>query len=714
MGFTEVIIILLFTIVVSNIVDSAFPTIPLPLILIVFGAALSLSPLGYGLKLEPDIFMALLVAPLLFRESEESDFRALWSARKQVVLMAFLLVFITVFAVGFSVHAIVPSVPLAACFALGAILGPTDAIAVSSMSSRVDIDDGIKTILKGEGLINDASGVIAFRFAVAAMLTGYFSFWHAAGDFLLVSVGGFVAGLIIVQLKLSVIERLKRLDIRSNSAFMILEVLTPFICYLVAETVGVSGVIAAVIAGIRQSLHVERADRYQAEFGIFKKSIWEMLQAAFNSIVFLLLGLQLPGIVTDVYQLPGIRLTHAFLIGLFATVLVLAVRFVSSLVFSGTVLSDAAGAEISRAGDIPECGPKDEDCSRLSKLRKSAAVMKHSLILTLSGVKGTVSLATAFSLPWYFSNSEGFPQRPFLLLVTATVIILSLLIAVVVLPFIAKRRDEGARENEKRIEVLDEVLGELRSDSEAYSSAVVLNVTMRIKELAREDMKMKERRELRNLRRRAYEIECGLIRKRHEAGEMTDNEYEIYSRILAVMHRLISKPFFGGMGMRGVFFRGMDLADRETQKRRGPKIFGRRDKLIAELAEAMEPVKCTFWDNTSIIIEELRAQSGEGSSEIVSEVIAERIDMGNRIVSGIFGGSAGADFHEDYDRELLKCFALERTIIGRFEAVGKLSVDEADAMRVEVNMLETYIIEDKRHANIMRLLMGRRKNSRKG
>jgi CPA1 family monovalent cation:H+ antiporter len=688
MGFTEIVIVLLLTIVVSNIVDSAFPRLPLPLILIVFGVLLSLSPLHMTLELESDVFMALLIAPLLFRDAEDADFRALWKARKQVVLMAFLLVFITVFAVGFSVHAVMPTIPLAACFALGAILGPTDAIAVISISSRIELDSGIMAILKGEGLINDASGVIAFRFAVAALLTGSFSLGAAILDFFIVSIGGFIAGFIIVNLKLSIIDKLKRLEIRSNAAFMLVEILTPFICYLAAEVIGVSGIIAAVTAGIIQSLHIDRVDRYQAEFGIFKKSIWEMLTTAFSSIVFLLLGIQLPEIVREVYIFPATSMPFTILIGLFATVLVLGVRFISSLILSGEVISEAAQMS---EGDISG----DSVSERRRKLRHIGSIMKHSLSLTLSGVKGTISLAMAFSLPLYINANINFPQRPFLLFVTATVIIVSLLIAVIVLPFIAKKSASAARPNEKRIKVLNKVLDELKSDSETYSNAIVMNVNMRIKELAREDMKPKERRELHRLREIEYRVEKDLIDEKYDAGEMSEQDYHIYLRIIVVMHIMMRRRIFGGIGMRQIFFRNLEKR-KETD---------RHDSIIANIDESLNSVKNIFWENTSFIIEELRAQEGESSHAAISEVVAERIEIVNRIVSGIFGENAGSQFHGDYDRRLLKCYALERTIIERCEQSGELDSDEADNMRIEVNMLETFTIEDKHKAvNIARML----------
>jgi hypothetical protein len=164
----------------------------------------------------------------------------------------------------------------------------------------------------------------------------------------------------------------------------------------------------------------------------------------------------------------------------------------------------------------------------------------------------------------------------------------------------------------------------------------------------------------------------------------------------------MNRPLIGEIGLRAAFFRGLE--DGDIGGGDDSRATRRRSEFIASMGESMNSVKRIFWDNTSFIIDELRAQSGENLSEAVSEVVAERIDMANRIVSSAFGGDVGADFHEDYDRELLKCFALERSVIDSCEAAGEIESDEADAMRVEVNMIETYIIEDKRRANIVRLL----------
>jgi CPA1 family monovalent cation:H+ antiporter len=450
MDTTQLLVVILFAIALSHIADSAFPHLPLPLIQIGVGMLLSFTPIGGVVTLEPGLFMALLVAPILFREAEEADMPTMIKLAKPIIFMAFALVFITVFAVGFSVHALMPTVPLAACFALGAILGPTDAIAVTSLGSRVNIGPRIMALLKGEGLINDASGVISFNFAVAALITGSFSLLHASAELAIECVGGALIGIVLASLKIWAVQHLRRMQMKSSAAYMLLEMLMPFICYLAAEAIGVSGIIAAVAAGSRSAFSPHRNTIFDAQLAQFTKSLWEMMLACFNALVFLLLGMQLPAIVKTVIDSEAFSVPFGIAIGASATGILLCVRFLSVLI----VTHKGTG-------------------------------LRNRVILTLSGVKGTVSLATAFSLPLFVADG-AFAFRDMLLFVTATAIILSLLIAVIVIPLIA-RKGEVKDMTSKYVHILKHARDMLDAD-EADSRAkelVIGNIDMRISDITK-------------------------------------------------------------------------------------------------------------------------------------------------------------------------------------------------------------------------------------
>jgi CPA1 family monovalent cation:H+ antiporter len=679
---TTIIIILLLATVVSNLVDSLFPKLPLPLIQIAVGALLILTPLEGDIQLNPRVFMGFLVAPILFREAEEADLLALWRMRRQVIAMAFLLVFVTVVGVGFSVHALVSAIPLAACFALGAILGPTDAIAVNSLSGRISVDAGILSILKGEGLINDASGVISFHFAVAAMLGGTFAIGEASLDFLIECVGGLVCGLVIAVIKETVISRLRHMQIHSTSTFMIIELLMPFISYLAAESFGVSGIIAAVTAGTRSALKITRIEMFEAEFSLLKKSLWEMLMVTFNSLVFLLLGFQLPGVARAIIESSEYSLPFAIGVGALATFILLAVRF------AGTILL-ASGAVAN--------GIKNR--------------LKNSFILTLSGVKGTVSLAVAFSLPYTISDGVIFEQRPLLLFVTATAIILSLLLAVIILPFVTPKREISKR-NANHIMVINEVLNRLAQDDGEYVGAAIRMYKKRVKDLEHEDYGHKEKQQLRSLRGYIFRLESDLIDEQVTTGALSHHDASVYNKILHAMSYLQEKPTIGRLNMRygelGKDLMDGDLASAGRELIAGEATGKRREReQQLEALKQMEAKKLQdiFWKNTSAVLEALDAMRDRYPDELIAEVVEERIELTGQIMEGVYGSAVRARMHDEYDTELVKAFELERKVVAQFYKEGKLDDASADQIRIDINTLESYTMEQRHSDDVIRALV---------
>jgi CPA1 family monovalent cation:H+ antiporter len=705
MEFTTTIIILLLAIVISNLLDKTFPGLPLPLIQIVCGVLLALTPFAGEMELNPHVFMMLLVAPILFREAEDADLVALWRVRKQVILFAFLLVFLTVVAIGLSVHWMTPAVPLAACFALGAILGPTDAIAVTSISSRVTLDKKLMTTLKGEGLINDASGVISFNFAVAALLTGSFSLVNASLRFLLVCAGGLVAGLLLVALKESVTGFLRKSSVHSTPTFMMIEILTPFLCYLLAEAVQVSGIIAAVAAGTRQAIRFHRAERFDAELGVFKKFFWEMLLMSFNAIVFLLLGLQLPGVVRAIIESQDYGIGFTLLLSLFVTAILLGVRFAGVLLL---------------ARDVTGSGIRN--------------TLRDSLILTLSGVKGTVSLATAFSLPLMIGNAD-FVQRPLLLFITAAVIIFSLLLAVGLLPFLAKA-PVISHQNAAHIAVLNDVVTAITQEGGRHTSAVVVSLRSRIRELENQDFGHKEKKDAKALRALALRSELAFVQARYEQGEVRDEVYQLYLRILENIYGASAHRAFQEAGiqlqsthpLRFWFFLGRWIKMHKMNRKGDP----RGDMPSEETCEKMpaEPgamdavpesgphhhwdpaeLQQFFWENTDRVIATLEGQKGEKSEVVIGHFIEERLELSSKLTDDLREGIGPRRLLEVYDRELLRGFELERAIIKNYEAEGRISMDEADKMRIDVNLIESYMLED-RHENPLKKLLSKAEKKR--
>ncbi|MDR1798126.1 MAG: sodium:proton antiporter [Clostridiales Family XIII bacterium] len=670
MELTTFIMILVVAIVFSNLLDSAFPKFPLPLVQIGCGVLIALTPLETRMTINPELFMGLLVAPLLFRESEEADMLALWKIRKTVVFMVFGLVFATVFVIGFAVHELVPAIPLAACFCLGAVLGPTDAIAVSSVSNRIEIPDRIMHILKGEFLINDASGVISFNFAALALVTGSFSLLDAGLAFLVLCAGGFAVGFVIALVKRAGMQALKRGGIHSTAAFMLIEILTPFLSFFLAEEIGVSGIIAAVTAGSMQAFGLRKLEMFEAEFSTLKKSIWEMITVVFNSFIFILLGLQLPSIIRNVTEIPAYSIGFAMLVGLFATGVLFAVRFV------GVVFG---------ARDIREK-------SQVEKLRSWA-------ILTLSGVKGTVSLATAFSLPLAFASGKVFVHRDFLLFVTSCAIIYSLVISTLLLPVIAKPKAPRKR-NRVMVQIIREIIPVVEASEGTCAGSVAQHLKRRARALEYEDLGTAEKRLVGVLRQDFFRHELALMEKLRKKGEVTHEEYAAYCSLFAVFSALQEGSLLRRLLNRMRFsFRLLGRTAKAMQSLAGGTVDGRRMQEI-------------FWSNTGHISEILDRKYGKRDDPILSRVVEERVDIATAVFDRAFGETLEHHLHEEYDREIKRCFGLEREILSRYEMEGRISEDEADMIRVEINKLETYAIEEV-HSDVSKRLIVSRANRRK-
>ena len=289
-------LLLLVAVLASSLIDQIIPRVSLPLIQIVIGLLIAVVAGGeVEVTLDPELFLVMFIAPLLYDEAKHADKQALWRERKPVLSLAIGLVVATTLVIGFLLNAFVPSIPLAAAFALGAALGPTDAVAVSSLSKQVDIPKRQASMLKGELLLNDASGIVSFQFAIAAVVTGSFSLVDAGVDFLVEFVGGLLLGILLGLLGNWVVKRARSIGVENTNFHVLFEVLIPFLIYLVANVCHVSGVIAVVVAGLINVTSPKGViGPSVSRMNIVSTSVWRVLSFALNGVVFVLLGTQLP------------------------------------------------------------------------------------------------------------------------------------------------------------------------------------------------------------------------------------------------------------------------------------------------------------------------------------------------------------------------------------------------------------------------------------
>jgi Na+/H+ antiporter len=411
------VLILLMLVSVSRLVWRVIP-LPLPLVQIAAGALLAWPTLGLHVALDPELFLFLFLPPLLFSDGWRMPKRELWRLRGLILTLAVGLVLFTVVGAGYFIHWLLPSIPLPVAFALAAVLSPTDAVAVSAISQN-RLPTPLMHMLQGEALMNDATGLVTFKFALVAALTGVFSLADASLTFVLVAVGGLAVGIalswLVGRLRVWMIARGWD-DPATHVVFMLL---LPFAAYVLAERLGASGILSAVAAGMMQSW-LDLLPR-QTSTRLLNRSVWSLLEFAFNGLIFLLLGLQLPDIIKAVVShettlWPTLLYRCLDVIAIFLVLLVLRFIWVQSIWRLSGVLRRIRGkSELTLVPTARSCW-----------------------LLTVGGVRGAVTLAGVMSVPLLLAPGEAFPQRDLLIFIAAGVILLSLVAACIALPLLLR------------------------------------------------------------------------------------------------------------------------------------------------------------------------------------------------------------------------------------------------------------------------------------
>ena len=498
----QFVLIVLTCVAASSVIDK-FVDVSIPVIQVVIGLLVALVlPSVQEVHLESELFMLVFIAPLLFNETRETNIRALLLNLNSILSLAIALVIVSVLSVGYALHLMVPSIPLAAAFALASALGPTDAATVTALKSNIHLTHRQQTLLSGESLINDASGVVAFQFSVAAAVTGAFSLVDATGSFAVLFVGGIAMGVVTGFAFSAVNAMLGRLGYEDTVANVLYEVLTPFLVYLLAETFHVSGVLAVVAAGLVIALPRRLNNKaLLARQKLVSDSTWKVISFLINGTIFVFLGMQLPLAV-----LPGTNggLNILQILGIVVVIILFmhGVRFAWLYVLETYKLhkgghlctgKDSVDSENDLAGSSSDAGSSsygekpDQPLAELGSEQTSeqiaeqpkptcaikpisitsAEVIKNVLVTTIAGAKGAVTLSIILTLPLTTQSGAAFPQRDLLITIAAGVILATLLLADNLLPVLSKSPEADSdlpeRLHKGEIVVLEATLGELRS-----------------------------------------------------------------------------------------------------------------------------------------------------------------------------------------------------------------------------------------------------------
>jgi CPA1 family monovalent cation:H+ antiporter len=391
-------------------------TLPLPLIQIAIGACLATPQVGLHVTFDPDLFMALFIPPLLFADGWRIPKREFFRQHRAILMLALGLVMVTVVVVGYFLHAMIPEMPLPVAFALAAVLSPTDAIAFGGIAGKGRIPEELRHILNGEALMNDASGLVALKFAIAAALTGVFSLGDAAVSFVIVTIGGLIVGGVVswVAAKITV-HLFMNAQEDDPAAAVVLTLLIPFAAYFVAERVGSSGILAAVAAGMVMH-NTSLRENIPTAIRVRMNSTWSMVEFVFNGMVFILLGFQLPHIL-------GRTLISAYHDG--AARVGLMLGYVGAVIVALYVLRFVwiwlSHWTMSRSAPL----------NGLDNVRPG---LRTVTLTTIGGVRGAVTLAGVLALPVVLPNGNALPGRDLAIFIASGTILASIIIGVVGVP----------------------------------------------------------------------------------------------------------------------------------------------------------------------------------------------------------------------------------------------------------------------------------------
>lgn len=379
-----------------------------PIFLVLAGLVISLLPGIPDVELDPDLVFLIFLPPLLYEAAWYTSWNDFWRWKRPISLLAFGLVFATSLIVAYVSQALIPGFTLALGFLLGGIVSPPDAVAATTVLKGLPVPKRILSILEGESLVNDASSLIVFRFALAAILTGTFSIHQAVGQFFLVAGMGIVVGLIGATF-MYLIHRFLPTTSAIDAA---LTLMTPYLLYLGAEQFHFSGVMAVVTGGLFISYRSHEIFK-NGNTRLNMLGVWTTVIFVMNAMVFVLIGLSLPSIINGLEES---SLIQGIKYGVIISIIIILIRFlwVYPTTFIPRWLFKSVRKEQSPGWKVP-------------------------LVIGWTGMRGVVSLATALSIPFALDNGSPFPHRNLILLITFVVIFITLVIQGLTLPFLVKK-----------------------------------------------------------------------------------------------------------------------------------------------------------------------------------------------------------------------------------------------------------------------------------
>lgn len=654
--------------IVSNATNKLVPSLPLPLIQILLGIGWALFVPEENFHLDTELFLALVIGPLLFREAEEADITSVLKHWRVILYLIFPVIFISTISLGWAAHSLWLSLPLAACMAVGAALGPTDLVAFASLSERFSFPKRVSNILKGEGLLNDASGLVAFRVALAALATGSFSLGEAGISLGISIIGGFAVGILTAFVNRWLQTLLLSVRASDIASELLLELSLPLLTFFLAEELHVSGIIAVVVSGILKASRFKHITLLEARVDTVSHTVWNTVNFILNGSVFVILGMELEMIAKPILSSPIYNNLLLVLSVFVLTALLFLIRFVMVYLFYWF---------------------------RTVRLKKSLRnYLKDALLLTFSGVKGTVSIATILLIPTKIEK-----EYPILLFLVAGVTLVSFIAGLVVLLKLSEEKEE-TNDYLMQIAILNDVVMELEADLKNSKHkgplyAAIDNYHGRIENLILGQENKLIQKDWEQLKLLILSIESDGLEQAYEEGKIRERGYRVYQRYLRNMEQRVNRNLSSRLTYYLlVSFRLLRLLVHEILTfGSGLRNWWTREDSKLEAID-YDQIAALYLANTEIIIESLEDLKGVYRSSLISFLQESRLRETAIITSGAFVERVINRVKPNNIDEMLRGYYLERKIIFEYEAQHLITAKQARRMRQNVNELESYSLRE--------------------
>lgn len=599
----ELILFLLAVVAASSVLDKFLPRLSLPIVQIALGAIIALlvsTPLEGGFDTE--LLLIMFIAPLHFNESRHADSGALWANRRGIASLAVGLVAAIVLTVGFTLNALLPAVPLALAFAFGAAMGSTDAVAVTELSKDFKFGRHHKTLLEGEAFFNDVTGTVVFQCAVAVAISGTFSLAHAGEEFALDLFGGFIGGALLGAMAWGLFELIRRLGIDKPTLHVTLELLLPFVIYLIAKQIHIGAVIAVVAAGMMMSLLPHRHNAQMARQKLQSRGVWNTLSYILNGVIFVILGMQLPRVLKPMTE--GAQADPIFLLGVIAA---------TTLVLEGVRFLWILGMDLVHARALKE---------RLSSCF-TAASLKETLAMAFAGPKGGITLSLMLTLPLTLQNGEVFAGRGLLISIASGVILCSLLLANFATPLLVPHKTLGKRAKERvdaEVSIIEMTIESIMADApdtgNVRGSSAILPTTSTCLSAEINASQMDEPATVIVMKRYADQLE-ELIP--HASSTVAERARSIVARC---------NELYDAIDEIGNQIKRMD--DQDDMDDEGPSSLTDHFKMLREIYDAVEDVQAQALSRELEIIKTMRHDgrlSADQAKELRNDVYIQQLTL---------------------------------------------------------------------------------------